>query len=81
MKKSALPMSKGKRGPVDSNAGKPRSPKKNPKGTDTKGIHPMTPKTGNVKMNKALKGVDKSKSPKGVAVPSTKRTGLSGMYF
>lgn len=66
----AMPMSKGSRGPVDSHQGRPHSTKKSPVGTDPKGIHPMTRKTGNKKMNRTLKGTDKRGIGKGT--PSQK---------
>ena len=64
MKGSALPMSKGKRGPAAPSAGA-KSTKKGPVGNDPRGIHPMTKKSGNVKMNRELKGVKKARTGKG----------------
>ena len=79
LRASVLPMSKGKRGPVDQHQGKPRSPQAKPKGMDTKGIHPTTRKTGNVKMNKLGKGADRSKQKAGVL--GTKPKSIEGEYF
>ena len=56
---------KGKLEPV----GKAKGLKKGPKGFDKKGIHPMTPKTGNKKMNRELKGADKRPTGKGKLSP------------
>lgn len=42
-----------------SSVSKGKGTKKGPKGFDPKGIHPMTSKTGNKKMNRLNKGTDK----------------------
>lgn len=72
--------SKGKRGPVDRKGAKgPKSTMKHPKGFDPKGEHPQNKGTGNRKMNRVLKGVDKSKgTSKMVGDKSNK---LDGKYF
>lgn len=67
--------SKSKAGPVDrKSARKGRAMGKKPKGSDPKGIHPMTGKTGSVKMNRNLKGMDKTMTGKG-------HNSLAGKYF
>ena len=72
--------SPSKRGPVASVSAKPgRAMNKKPVGGDKKGIHPMTKKTGNVKMNRNLKGIDKRKGSKGVANKGAKS--LEGKWF
>ena len=82
MSAKTLPMTRGKRGPVDTKSSRPGKPiAKSAPGTEEGSIHPMTKRTGNVAMNRVLKGVDKRKSPKGVQVPSKSRQGLAGMYF
>ena len=82
MSAKTLPMTRGKRGLVDTKSSHPGKPiAKSAPGTDDDGIHPMTKRTGNVAMNKVLKGTDKRKSPKGVQVPSKSRKGLAGVYF
>lgn len=72
--------SKGKRGPVDRKGAKgPKSTMKHPKGFDPKGEHPQNKGTGNRKMNRVLKGVDKSKGSKGATNKGAKS--IEGRYF
>lgn len=71
--------SKGKRGPVDK-AAPAKGVNQKPRGFDVKGAPPMAKATGNKKMNRVLKGVDKKKGGKSVVV-SDKSNKLSGKYF
>lgn len=75
-----MPMSKPSKGKVDHKSAKgPRATNRKPKGSDPRGIHPMTSATGNKKMNRVGKGVDRSRGRRGVVTP--KRTKLDGVYF
>lgn len=73
-----MPMAKGHKGMATKSA-PARSTKRKPKGFDRDGIHPMTAATGNKKMNKLGRGVDRKKSKKGKLGTSPKS--LEGRYF
>lgn len=59
-------MSKPSKGPTDNKtASGPKVVNKAPHGTNPKGIHPMTKKSGNRKMNRVLKGYKQARTGRG----------------
>ena len=74
-------MRKGRKGKTARGvASKASNTNTKPVGTDKKGIHPLTSKTGNKKMNRNLRGADKRGNGPSVVV-NEKHNKLAGRYF